>query len=140
VDDPGTDDGLEALVERVEQARFTVAFRGFEPREVQDFLRSLADDLRQLDVSEEPGASGSASAPAAPPLAPKTWAKAEAEAAEVVRAAEEEAEQIVEAAKVEAEELRAEATALRDQARAVTLDAIRNANALMDRARSETGD
>jgi DivIVA domain-containing protein len=131
VDEPGTDEGdLAALVERVEHARFTVAFRGFEPREVQDFLRSVADELRGLSLDDIPVVA----------VAPKTWPKAEAEAAEIVRVAETEAARIVEAALTEAEELRAEAAALRDQARTATLDAIRNANALVDRAKSESGD
>jgi DivIVA domain-containing protein len=120
VDEPGSSDGdLEALVERLEHARFTVAFRGFEPREVQDFLRSIADELRGLSIEDLP----------VPTAAPKTWIKAEEEAA-----------RIVEAALAEAEKIRAEAIALRDQARAATLDAIRNANALVDRAKSEAGD
>ncbi|MEA3076019.1 MAG: DivIVA protein [Actinomycetota bacterium] len=135
MDEPGTDEGdVAALVERLEHAHFTVAFRGFEPREVQDFLRSIADGLRTMSLDDIPVAAAVA------PVAPKTWPKAEAEAAEIVRVAEEEAGRIVEAALAEAEEIRAEAAALRDQARAATLDAIRSANALVDRARSEAGE
>jgi DivIVA domain-containing protein len=132
VDDPGSDGGVEALVERIDQARFTVAFRGFEPREVQDFLRTVIDDIRGLSVGDGPPAAP------APPQAPKTWAKAEAEAAELVRVAEEKAAAIVGKAEAEAEAIRAEAAKTLDQARAALLDSIRNANALIGRARTES--
>ena len=134
MDDPGSSDGVEALVERIDQVRFTVAFRGFEPREVQDFLRTVVDDIRSLTLSES---SGPPAVPAAP-HAPKTWAKAEAEANELVRVAEEKAAAIIEEARAQAEAIRAEAATTLDQARSALLDSIRNANALIGRARTET--
>ena len=138
MEDPGSPDGVEALVERIDQARFTVAFRGFEPREVQDFLRTVIDDIRGLNLGDGSGGSGAVSTAPAPPHAPKTWAKAEAEANELVRVAEEKAQAIIDEAKAEAEAIRAEAATTLEQARTALLDSIRNANALIGRARTET--
>lgn len=141
MDDPGSSADVEALVQRIDQARFTVAFRGFEPREVQDFLHLLADEIRALAVNEPAGPT-TAPAPAAPtpppPVAPKTWAKAEAEAAELVRVAEEKAAKILAAAKAEADAMRAEAAETLENARTALLDSIRGANALIGRARTES--
>lgn len=140
MDDPGSSADVEALVQRIDQARFTVAFRGFEPREVQDFLHLLADEIRALAVNEPavPATATAPPAPTPPPVAPKTWAKAEAEAAELVRVAEEKAAKILAEAKAEADAMRAEAAETLEKARTALLDSIRGANALIGRARTES--
>lgn len=114
---PGTGDGqddvdaLRALAEQLEHAKFTVAFRGFEPREVHALLADAVRKLRALSDG----------------------------AAAQLRAAEGEAERILEEARRQADELRREATELKEQARASVLEGIRDANLLRQRARDERG-
>jgi len=132
--DAGPDGSVEGsgappdLADELEHARFTIAFRGFEPREVQELLRRAATQVRAMQgehagAGEEAGGVGAAgrSFPVA---------RAEAQAAEILRAARAEAERIVAAAERDAQ-------TLREEARASTLDAIRQANAMLERGRRE---
>ena len=127
------DDPMDELADELEHARFTIAFRGFEPREVQELLRRAANQLRALRAPGDDGRSGgpldtrseAAGAGRSFPVA-----RAEAQAAEILRAARSEAERIVASAEREAEKLR-------EEARAATLDAIRKANAMLERSRRE---
>jgi cell division septum initiation protein DivIVA len=132
---PGTGGGdgraiLTELAERLEQARFTVAFRGFEPREVHALLAEVAGLLKGL-------AGGEAGGRLDETTRARRIATAQDEADEIVRKAREEAEQILDAAMRQAAELRKEAAAFREQARATVLEGIRDANLLMQRARDE---
>lgn len=136
---PGTGDGvagelqdLAALADRLEHARFTIAFRGFEPREVHSLLAEAAALIRAL-------VEGSDEANAALDDATRTRrvATAHDEATEIVRAAREEAERILDDAMRQAVALRKEAAEFREQARASVLEGIRDANLLMQRAWGE---
>lgn len=133
--DPGTGEGdgrtvLAELAERLEQAKFTVAFRGFEPREVHALLAEVAGALTELAGGEAGGDLHEATRA-------RRIATAQDEADEIVRKAREEAEQVLDAAVRQAAELRKEAAAFREQARASVLEGIRDANLLMQRARDE---
>lgn len=147
-DTPAPVEGLHHLADRLERATFTPAFRGFEPTEVQDLLRSVAQALRKLEgVPSTPAttehddiapvrdghenAEGGAVA--------MRLRRAERDAAALLHAARAEAERIVAEARREAEGLRGEAAALRDEARAAVLQGVRQANELLARARQEAG-
>ena len=136
---PGTGDGvagelqdLAALAHRLEHARFTIAFRGFEPREVHALLAEAAALLRALvDGSDETNAALD------DVTRTRRLATAHDEATEIVRAAREEAERILDDAMRQAVALRREAAEFREQARASVLEGIRDANLLMQRAWGE---
>jgi len=123
--DAGPSDGSPSLADRIEQARFTVAFRGFEPREVQDFLHDIAAELRGRTEAEPLGGAG------------RLRSNAQREADDIIAAAREDADRILNEATLEADELRKEAATFREQARATVLESIRDANALLERARRE---
>lgn len=141
-DEAGVELGLEALAGRLERARFTTAFRGFEPTEVQDLLRSTAHALRLAAAGRAPEDAG---APETEPTEREGGAvamrlrRAEQDAAALLQSARAEAERIVAEGHREADALRAEAGVLHEQARAAILKGVREANELVLRARKETG-
>jgi cell division septum initiation protein DivIVA len=132
-DDGAVADELTDLAARLEQAKFTIAFRGFEPREVHALIAEAVTQLRLLTHASGDGASPVEN----DATRIRRVATAEDEAAEIVRAAREEADRIIGDALHEAAELRKEAAEFREQARASVLEGIRDANFLMQRARDE---
>jgi cell division septum initiation protein DivIVA len=119
---------------RLEHARFTTAFRGFEPREVHDLLAEVAELLRRAAAT---GAGG-------PPPPPEGTVEVAGSRNLAVARARHEAAEIVQSARDEAERVRADAEAdagsIRDEARAAFLKGIRDANALVQRARDQPKD
>lgn len=133
---------LAALADRLDRAQFTVAFRGFEPTEVQDLLRSVGAALRSLDagvVSAHSGPGGAVRGPEGMSVVMRLR-RAEKQGAELVRAAQDEAAAVVAAARQEADALKDEAATIREQALARMLRSVREANELVARARREGSD
>lgn len=115
---PGGATTLGELAARIESARFTTAFRGFEPREVREFLDALASDLRELSKPRDP--RDDERQPMGPPPS-------------------HDARRVLAEAQREAAAVRREAQAVLDEARARLLGAIREADALRRRAQEGEG-
>ena len=161
---PGVGRDLTEVIERLTSARFAVAFRGYEPREVHDLLSQVSAALQSL-------AERGSSEPAPPVPAHGAIERAEATATSIIRAAKEgserriaaareeadqilsdargqaerlvrdalaEADRVLEAAVSDADALRREAAQFRDKARAAVLDSIREANLLLARGEQES--
>ncbi len=132
---PRVADALADAASRLENAHFTVGFRGYEPREVHGLLREVAAALRSLaDAEAGEGHLGHEGAEV-------RLDAARAEAAALIEAGRKEADGVVDAARRDADEVRRAAEA---EARRTVLDAVRRAGTLLARAQDEaagpTGD
>jgi DivIVA domain-containing protein len=105
----------------IESRRFVKAFRGYDPEEVDAFLRAVAEDLR-IGSSAPVRAQGRAELPLLPALVIALVAAARAEADAVLAEAHREAEQVQAAAHRRAQAIVVHARHLRAQLLAAAAD------------------